>query len=296
MGKLIVTVLGCRDLEAKDTFGSSDPYVKLACGGKKFQTKVVKNCLNPTFNEQFTFFVADPNCEQLRIEVYDSDTFSDDIIGSYTVSLAGLLRGIKADNWYLLQAPAKKGQVGLTLLAEDFGQLPTAPTAPPQKMPQAPPVQQQPVMMQQPGQPQVVVMQPPPQQPVYVQAPPPQQPVYVQAPQYAAPPPQGFPGYAPPPGFPMQAPAYQPGAPGYPQQGYPQPGYPAYPQQAPNPYPPQQPGYPASPPQQPGYPGYPPPQQQGYPAPQQQYGAYPPAPGQQGYANPFGGVGGVQYY
>eukprot|EP00759_Apiculatamorpha_spiralis_P042250 PhF_6_TR40443/c10_g1_i1/m.60379 len=234
MGKLSVTVLGCRDLESKDTFGSSDPYVKLTAGGKTFKTKVIKNNVNPNFNEQFTFYIADPNMEQLRIEVMDSDTFSDDTIGVYSLSLAMLHRGVKKEDWYLLQAPAKKGKVGLVLLAEDFGQIPQ---------------QQVPTAGTVPQQPQQVVQGAPPQQPqqvVYVQqqAPPPGFPQQAPAGFPQAPPP-GFPGYAPPPGFPQQAPVFQ----GYGQPGYPspQPGYPA-PQPG---YPSPQPGYPAP---QPGYP------------------------------------------
>eukprot|EP00760_Papus_ankaliazontas_P015566 PhM_4_TR16592/c0_g1_i1/m.2627 len=288
MGKLIVTVLGCRDLEDKDTFGKSDPYVVLHCGGKKFKTKVIKNNLNPNFNEQFTFFVADPNTEQVKFEVYDSDTFSDDLIGWYTLSLAGLERGKKSEGWYLLQKPAKKGTLGVSLLAEDFGHLPQQQPATAGGYPQ---------QQQQPHTPPQGFPQHPPQG-------------------FPQQPPQGFP-QQPPPGFPQQQQGYAqqppPAFPGYPQQQYPQQGgypqapqgfpqqpqqYAGYPQQQgyPQQYPPQQ-QYPSQ--QQSGYPtpppAFPPPSQ--YPQqPQGGYPGYPPAPGQQGYVNPFGGVGGVQYY
>ena len=97
MAKLLVTVLGCRDLESKDTFGSSDPYVKIGCGGKSFKTKVIKNNINPNFNEQFTFLVGDPNTEQPRIQVFDEDSVNDEIIGGYAISLQGLERGVKKE-------------------------------------------------------------------------------------------------------------------------------------------------------------------------------------------------------
>ena len=129
MGKLLVTVLGCRDLEEKDTFGSSDPYVKLGCGGQSFKTKVIKDNINPNFNEQFTFLVADPDSEQLNFQVIDhNDALSNDIIGGCAVSLQGLERGVKKEQWFILQAPAQKGSLGIVLLAEDFGVASGAPT------------------------------------------------------------------------------------------------------------------------------------------------------------------------
>ncbi|KAL2092958.1 hypothetical protein ACEWY4_010270 [Coilia grayii] len=55
---LVVGILQATDLPAMDMSGTSDPYVKLYLlpdKKKKFETKVHRKTLNPTFNENFTF-------------------------------------------------------------------------------------------------------------------------------------------------------------------------------------------------------------------------------------------------
>lgn len=53
---LLVTVVCARDLLPKDDNGLSDPYVVLKVGRTQCRTKVVRKCLNPTFNESFVLF------------------------------------------------------------------------------------------------------------------------------------------------------------------------------------------------------------------------------------------------
>lgn len=53
-------IIQAAELPAMDMGGTSDPYVKvylLPDKKKKFETKVHRKTLNPTFNEQFTFKV-----------------------------------------------------------------------------------------------------------------------------------------------------------------------------------------------------------------------------------------------
>lgn len=58
--QLAVTVFEGKDLPAMDRNGMSDPYVKLCMlpeGKQKFETKIIRNSLNPKFNETFAFNV-----------------------------------------------------------------------------------------------------------------------------------------------------------------------------------------------------------------------------------------------
>ncbi|XP_077401730.1 synaptotagmin-10 isoform X2 [Vanacampus margaritifer] len=88
---LVVRILKGLDLPAKDFTGTSDPYVKIYLlpeRKKKFQTRVHRKNLNPTFDETFCFPVAyDELCNRkLHLSVYDFDRFtSHDMIGEVVV-------------------------------------------------------------------------------------------------------------------------------------------------------------------------------------------------------------------
>ncbi|KAL7985390.1 hypothetical protein Chor_003960 [Crotalus horridus] len=84
---LIVRILKAFDLPAKDLCGSSDPYVKiylLPDRKRKFQTRVHRKTLNPTFDECFQFPVPYEELanRKLHLSVFDFDRFSrHDMIG-----------------------------------------------------------------------------------------------------------------------------------------------------------------------------------------------------------------------
>lgn len=88
---LVVKILKALDLPAKDFTGTSDPYVKIYLlpeRKKKFQTRVQRKNLNPTFDETFCFPAAyDELCNRkLHFSVYDFDRFtSHDMIGEVVV-------------------------------------------------------------------------------------------------------------------------------------------------------------------------------------------------------------------
>lgn len=86
---LIVSVVRCRDLPAKDpNLGSSDPYVKLQLlpdKQHKVKTRVLRKTRNPVYDEDFTFYGISfnqlPNVT-LHFVVLSFDRYSrDDIIG-----------------------------------------------------------------------------------------------------------------------------------------------------------------------------------------------------------------------
>lgn len=66
---MIVSVVKCRDLPAKDSnTGSSDPYVKLQLlpdKQHKVKTRVLRKTRNPVYDEDFTFYGITQN--QLQV-------------------------------------------------------------------------------------------------------------------------------------------------------------------------------------------------------------------------------------
>jgi hypothetical protein len=305
MGKIELTVCAARKLHDGQLIGLPDPFVRLTTGDKKYKTKVMKDNLNPEWEETFRFNIADEMSTQIRLEVWNKNTYNDDLMGYYTLSLGGLTKGIVKDQWYILEKSKTQAELHVRVLAVDFGALPKPEeqwmvttditrdpvkraiedgtwrpgqkTAPP---PSGPPQQQQPQVCPMPTQPpqlQTCPMPPQTQQPgLYPQqAPavqPPTQPV-----QYVASPPQPVQYVASPPQpvqYVQQPPPVQYVQPQQPQYA---PAQPAYYQQAP---PPPQQGYyqPGPPPPQPGY------YQQGPPPPQPTPQGYYTQPPPQGYA------------
>ena len=67
--------------------GSSDPYVKIKCGRFKYRSAVVHRCLNPEWNETFSFRTSDLSTP-LVARVFDHDFGSlDDYMGGQSVNL-----------------------------------------------------------------------------------------------------------------------------------------------------------------------------------------------------------------
>ncbi|XP_062107533.1 protein C2-DOMAIN ABA-RELATED 4-like isoform X2 [Humulus lupulus] len=80
MGLLRIHVHKGVDLAIRDVV-SSDPYVVIRMGKQKLKTRVVRNCVNPQWNEDLTLSVVDPTLP-VKLLVYDKDTFSmDDKMG-----------------------------------------------------------------------------------------------------------------------------------------------------------------------------------------------------------------------
>ncbi|XP_022900571.1 synaptotagmin-4 isoform X2 [Onthophagus taurus] len=95
---LVVSVVRCRDLPAKDpTVGSSDPYVKLQLLPEKqhkVKTRVLRKTRNPVYDEDFTFYGISFNqlpSITLHFVVLSFDRYSrDDIIGEVFCALNGI--------------------------------------------------------------------------------------------------------------------------------------------------------------------------------------------------------------
>ena len=103
-------VVAARNLRAMDFNGFSDPYVKLQVGKQRFKTKVVKMNLNPEWDQEFSFVVADVR-EVLKFDVYDEDLIGiDDFLGQMKVPLEDLLAAENlslGQRWYQLLPKSK---------------------------------------------------------------------------------------------------------------------------------------------------------------------------------------------
>ena len=122
--RLNVRVIAARNLRAMDFNGFSDPYVKLQVGKQRFKTKVVKMNLNPEWDQEFSFVVADVR-EVLKFDVYDEDLIGiDDFLGQVKVPLEDLLAAENlslGQRWYQLLPKSKSDK------AVDCGNFLTSP-------------------------------------------------------------------------------------------------------------------------------------------------------------------------
>jgi Ca2+-dependent lipid-binding protein len=113
---LVVNVLRCEDLPAKDFSGTSDPYVKiylLPDRKHKCQTKVHRKTLCPEFNEKFAFSAPykELTSRVLQFNIYDFDRFSrHDLIGTVVVKDI-LCEGSLANDTFFVREVLSANQV-----------------------------------------------------------------------------------------------------------------------------------------------------------------------------------------
>jgi hypothetical protein len=208
--ELHLRVVEAVDIPRMDA-NASDPYCILRVNGAdERRTRVIKNCMQPRWNEEFHWILTTTMGARLNILMRDEDVRHDDDMSRLEVLLSQFPVGSVTDQWFDMVPVDHVHKGGLLHLVIHVG------TA------GAPPfVMGPPTCVPQPGYPP--------------QGYPPQVPRY---------PPLGYPGQGYPPlGYPPQG---YPGQ-GYPPQGYPPQGYPpqGYPPSRPPVYPP--PGYPPRP-------------------------------------------------
>jgi Ca2+-dependent lipid-binding protein len=75
--------------------GKMDPFVKLSFGGQTFETKVAENQgRKPTWNEVFKS-AYNKAAAELKVEAFDKDAKSSDLIGAGKCSLAEVKKSRK---------------------------------------------------------------------------------------------------------------------------------------------------------------------------------------------------------
>eukprot|EP00063_Salmo_salar_P013325 XP_013988160.1 PREDICTED: extended synaptotagmin-1-like [Salmo salar] len=119
-GVMRIHLLEAKDLVAMDKLmgglkkGKSDPYVKINIGGVKFKSHVIKENLNPTWNEMYETVLTPQAREEIQVELYDKDMDSDDFLGRFMIRLSDVIRSQYTDQWYTLNE-VKSGRVHLVL-------------------------------------------------------------------------------------------------------------------------------------------------------------------------------------
>ncbi|XP_060539592.1 extended synaptotagmin-2 isoform X3 [Pantherophis guttatus] len=119
-GVLRIHFLEAQDLEGKDTYlkglvkGKSDPYGIIQVGNQIFQSKVIKENLNPKWNEVYEALVYEHPGQDLEIELFDEDPDKDDFLGSLTIDLIEVEKERHIDEWFTLDE-VSKGKLHLKL-------------------------------------------------------------------------------------------------------------------------------------------------------------------------------------
>lgn len=107
-GVLRIHLLEAQNLVAKDSLmggmvkGKSDPYVKIHIGEMTFKSHVIKENLNPTWNEMYEMIMSPDQNLEVKFEVYDKDVDSDDFLGRFKLKLGDIIRSQYNDEWFTL--------------------------------------------------------------------------------------------------------------------------------------------------------------------------------------------------
>uniref|UniRef100_A0A3Q0T443 Extended synaptotagmin 1 n=1 Tax=Amphilophus citrinellus TaxID=61819 RepID=A0A3Q0T443_AMPCI len=109
-GLLRIHLLEAQNLVAKDNLmggmvkGKSDPYVKINVGQVTFKSHVIKENLNPTWNEMYEAVLSGNSIQEIKFEAFDKDIDSDDFLGRFSVELKEVIRSQYTDQVLQLQS------------------------------------------------------------------------------------------------------------------------------------------------------------------------------------------------
>eukprot|EP01102_Stenamoeba_stenopodia_P008949 TRINITY_DN2619_c0_g1_i1.p1 TRINITY_DN2619_c0_g1~~TRINITY_DN2619_c0_g1_i1.p1 ORF type:complete len:443 (+),score=130.49 TRINITY_DN2619_c0_g1_i1:195-1523(+) len=111
---VVIKAIAGRNLAAKDSTGKSDPFLKISLASNpklKVKTQIIKQDLNPTWNEEFTLPLKDASKEVLNITCWDWDKFArNDFMGEFSIPLNSFT-GSK-DEWFKLNSrPGKDDKI-----------------------------------------------------------------------------------------------------------------------------------------------------------------------------------------
>ncbi|KAK5794768.1 probable ADP-ribosylation factor GTPase-activating protein AGD11 [Gossypium arboreum] len=109
IGMIKVNVVKGTNLAVRDMV-TSDPYVILTLGQQSVKTRVIKNNLNPVWNESLMLSIPD-SIPPLKVIVYDKDTFShDDFMGEAEIDIQPLVAAAKAHERSEIQESMQLGK------------------------------------------------------------------------------------------------------------------------------------------------------------------------------------------
>ncbi|MEQ2264199.1 hypothetical protein XENORESO_012234 [Xenotaenia resolanae] len=104
-----VHFLEAQDLVSKDKFlkglvkGKSDPYGILRLGTQEFKSKVIKENLNPKWDEVYEFLLYNNTPKTLEIQLFDKDPDEDDKLGSVVIDTAEVQKLKCGEEWLTLE-------------------------------------------------------------------------------------------------------------------------------------------------------------------------------------------------
>ncbi|CAN6703354.1 unnamed protein product [Malus baccata var. baccata] len=109
VGLIKVNVVKGTNLVVRDMM-TSDPYVILALGHQSVKTRVIKNNLNPVWNESLMLSIPD-HIPPLKVLVYDKDTFkADDYMGEAEIDIQPLVSAAIAYEKSTINEPMQLGK------------------------------------------------------------------------------------------------------------------------------------------------------------------------------------------
>uniref|UniRef100_A0A4W4HLR5 Extended synaptotagmin-like protein 1a n=1 Tax=Electrophorus electricus TaxID=8005 RepID=A0A4W4HLR5_ELEEL len=125
-GVLRIHLVEAHDLVAKDSFmggmmkGKSDPYMKIQVGGLTFKSHVIKENLNPVWNELYEVILTALPGQEVQFNMYDKDLDQDDFLGSWGQPLGSVVLPVKdimaeqalvLDRWLTLDGALPESQL-----------------------------------------------------------------------------------------------------------------------------------------------------------------------------------------
>ncbi|XP_027764171.1 extended synaptotagmin-1 [Empidonax traillii] len=117
---LRIHLLEAENLIAKDNFfkgmvrGRSDPYAKVRVAGRVFRSRVIKEELNPRWNEVYEVIVDNIPGQDVEFDLFDKDVDKDDFLGRCKVPLRRVLSSCIVDEWLPLEE-VKSGRLHVKL-------------------------------------------------------------------------------------------------------------------------------------------------------------------------------------
>lgn len=135
---LHIKVISARNLPDTDIIGKSDPFVSLYTRQTRIvKTSVIKNNLNPVWNEEFDLLVEETDAQPLHIEVYDLDFMimgaeQKELLGRHKFWLNDLEPGVEKIVWLPLgledfsedSCGEGRGELQLSLLCNPIREMP----------------------------------------------------------------------------------------------------------------------------------------------------------------------------
>lgn len=117
MTYLFIRVVRARNLMGKDNNGLSDPYVRIAVGPVRTETKIIRFTLDPEWNQVFAIGRDKIQGGACELSVWDADKLSkDDFLGGFMIDLHEVParkppESPLAPQWYKLESKTGKGRV-----------------------------------------------------------------------------------------------------------------------------------------------------------------------------------------